>query len=56
MNKNETIRNLGMSTPERQTLAWAPEKGSCEKNHGSRLARERGLLSAPWRTGISVWD
>jgi PilZ domain len=36
MNKNETIRNLGMSTPERQTPAWASEKDSSERSPGSR--------------------
>src|SRR5712692_3828144 len=36
MNKNETIRNLAMASPEGQTLAWAPEKHSSEKSPGSR--------------------
>jgi len=35
MNKNETIINFAMTTLERQTPAWAPEKDSSEKSPGS---------------------
>jgi PilZ domain-containing protein len=35
MNKNKTIRNLAVATPERQTPARAPEKDNSENSPGS---------------------
>ncbi len=35
MNKNETIRNPVMASPEPQTPAWTPEKHDSEKSPGS---------------------